>query len=88
MSTNSRTSEFFIYPKDIKGKYTGHSIAVLLRNGRMYSGESICSNQDQFEKAVGRELAYFRAWSEYERDAMARNEPVEAYINPYARGEE
>jgi hypothetical protein len=69
MSTNSRTDHFFIYPKDKNGKYLGVTICVVLRDGRMYHGEAICSKNDQFNKSVGRELSFERAIFEYNRDS-------------------
>lgn len=68
MSTNSRTDHFFVYPKDKQGNYLGVTICVLLRDGRMYHGEALCSENDQFNKNVGRRLSYDRAYNEYVRD--------------------
>lgn len=59
--TSSRASHFFIYPKDAKRKFTGHTYCVLLHNNKMFHGEALCSDKDQFNKEVGRKLAYERA---------------------------
>lgn len=85
MSKNSRTDHFFIYPKDKQGNYTGHVICVLLRNGRMYEGTALCSNEDQFIKNEGRILAFERASIAFENDATAKGELVELEVNPYIR---
>ncbi len=57
---------FFIYPKDKKGKKSGHSICIMLdkdKDGqpRVYYGISLCSLQDQFTYETGRKLALDRA---------------------------
>lgn len=58
---SNRTDHFFIYPKGTDGHPTGNTICVLLREGKMYHGEAICSDDDQFDKKIGREIAYDRA---------------------------
>ena len=65
MSKDSRTSHFYIYPKDKNGKHTGHTICVILREGRMFHGECLCSLNDQFNKETGRKLSLERAEAEY-----------------------
>jgi hypothetical protein len=58
---SNRTDHFFIYPKGTDGHPTGNAICVLLRDGKMYHGEAVCSDEDQFDKKIGREIAYQRA---------------------------
>lgn len=65
--TNHRSDHFFIYPKTKTGKNTGHTICVLLSEGKMYHGVAVCSETDQFTKAIGREIAYSRAKAECDR---------------------
>jgi hypothetical protein len=85
MTKNSRTDHFFIYPKDNRGKHTGHVICVLLRSGRMYEGTALCSKDDQFNKNEGRILAFERAAAAYVIDTMAKGEQPEPISNPYIR---
>jgi len=73
MSTNSRTDHFFIYPQDKNGKHLGVTICVVLRDGRMYHGEALCSENDQFNKKVGRELSFERAIFEYNKDSQYKD---------------
>ena len=61
VSKSSRTSHFFIYPKDSHRRPTGHTYCILLHNNKMFHGEALCSDKDQFNKEVGRKLAYERA---------------------------
>lgn len=42
-------------------KYRGSAAAIVLQDGRMYVGTSICSPQDQFVKKLGRIKAVGRA---------------------------
>ena len=62
---NSRTDHYFIYCKDYEKKYTGTTICVILREGLMFHGESFCSASDQFNKKIGRQIAYNRAIEAY-----------------------
>ena len=64
---SDRTDHFFIYPRDTKGNRTGHTICVLLREGKMFHGVALCSKKDSFEKVVGRELAHIRALEAYNK---------------------
>lgn len=59
--SNSRSTYYFIYPRDKTGKRTGQTIAVLVDNGRIFHGISTCSTEDTFCKATGRSLALERA---------------------------
>lgn len=58
---NSRTTHYFIYPRDKAGKRTGQTICILLHEGKMFHGISTCSEEDQFCKKTGREVALQRA---------------------------
>jgi hypothetical protein len=51
----------YIYPKDKFGKPSGHTICVIVKNDRIYTGEALCHSNDQFNKKEGRRLSYFRA---------------------------
>ena len=73
MSKNSRDDHFFIYPRTKEGQPTGHVYCVILREGQMFEGSSLCSPKDQFVKATGRKLAYERAMAEYERNKKYKN---------------
>ena len=73
MSKDSRTSHFFIYPKTKDKKHTGHTLCILLKEGKMYHGESLCSANDCFSKAIGRQISYERAMYEYERNKQERD---------------
>ena len=72
MSTNSRQDHFFIYPSDKDGNYYGMTICVILREGRMYHGEALCSKKDQFQKSVGRKLSLARAEEQYTKDKLSQ----------------
>lgn len=58
---SSRTSHYFIYPRNKDGKRTGQTICVLLHDGRIFHGISTCSKDDQFSRETGRDLAVKRA---------------------------
>lgn len=75
----SREDHFFIYPKDPKGKRTGHCICVVLRDGSMYEGTALCSVNDNFSRKEGRKLAFQRAIAAYEK--VSGNLSFE--VNPY-----
>ena len=62
---SNRTKEFYIYPKDRHGNRTGHVICVILRDGMMFEGTALCSENEQFCKAVGRNIAFNRATEAY-----------------------
>ena len=62
---STRTSQFFIYPRDCEGNLTKNVICVILREGKMYHGEATCSKKDNFSKKLGRELAFNRAIAAY-----------------------
>lgn len=72
---SSRTDHFFIYPKDKQGNRTGHTICVLLRNGMMFEGTSLCSKDEQFSRKVGRTIAYDRAIEAYKNWIFKCNKP-------------
>lgn len=57
----SRTSHYFIYPRNKEGKRTGQTVCVLLHDNRIFHGISTCSKDDQFCKDTGRNLALERA---------------------------
>jgi len=63
----NRHNAIFIYPQDKHGNRIGNTIAVVLRDGMMFFGEAVCSENDQFCKATGRELALQRAEERYKR---------------------
>ena len=63
---------FYIYPKDLKGNYTGHSICVIHDGERAYQGISLCSPEDNFDKKVGRQLSLSRAMEAYKRAKKPR----------------
>lgn len=58
---------YYIYPTDKNGNKTGHTICVLMKDGKIFHGTSLCSPNDQFQYARGREIAMERALSAYER---------------------
>lgn len=58
--------QYFIYPRDINGKRTGHTICVLIKDGKIFHGTALCSDTDQFSRKVGRELATERALRAFE----------------------
>lgn len=58
--------QYFIYPRDKSGKRTGHTICVLIKDGKIFHGTALCSGTDQFSRKVGRELATERALQAFE----------------------
>lgn len=60
-------SHYYIYPTDKNGNKTGHCICVLLKDNKIFHGSSLCSEEDQFNKSIGRELAEQRANEAYQR---------------------
>lgn len=63
----NRSDYYFIYPRNKNGKRTGHCICVLLRENKMFHGEALCSENDQFSKKQGRLLSFERAEAAYMR---------------------
>lgn len=63
----NRRETIFIYPKTKNGERTGHTIAVVIREGMMFYGEALCSKEDQFSRKEGRELALVRAEERYKK---------------------
>jgi hypothetical protein len=62
----ARRDCYYHYPKDKNGKYTGHTLCMLLKDGLIYHGEALCASEDHFTKSIGRKLAYERAIEAYE----------------------
>lgn len=61
-------SEFtFVYPKDKDGKRSGYTIAVLVKNKKIFTGVALCSTNDHFCKKTGQTIATERAGQAYER---------------------
>lgn len=58
---------YYIYPTDKNGNRTGHTICVLLKDGKIFHGTTLCSPEDQFEYKVGREKSKARAEEAYAR---------------------
>lgn len=66
MATTSRSDHYFMYVKDKNGnRITNHTICVMVRDGKIFHGVAICSEDDQFEYAKGREVAFQKALSSY-----------------------
>lgn len=61
----SRSDHYYIYPRTKNGERTGHTICVLVRDGMIFHGTSLCSKKDQFVLKTGRELAKERAEAAY-----------------------
>lgn len=74
--SGNRADHYFIYPRDKRGERTGHTICVILRDGNMFHGETLCSDGDQFSKKQGRLLSFDRAVASYKRYLLRLN-----YIN-------
>lgn len=60
-------SHYYIYPRDKRGVRTGHTICVLLKDGKIFHGTALCSIKDQFSRAEGRKRALERAEETYSR---------------------
>ena len=63
----NRKDHYFIYPRDMHGQRTGHTICIILREGCMFHGETLCGPSDQFSKKEGRLIAFNRAMEAYNR---------------------
>lgn len=63
----NRKDHYFVYIYDKNGKRTGHTICLLLRDGKMFHGESLCANTDQFNKKIGRQIAFNRAMEAFNK---------------------
>ena len=63
----NRKDHYFIYPRDKNGKRTGHTICIVLRDGCMFHGETLCGEKDQFSKKQGRLISFDRAQQAYMR---------------------
>lgn len=70
-------NEAYHYPKNINGSKTGSTLCVLVRDGRIFIGEAILSENDQFSKKTGRKIAKGRAEKSYER-YLAKKERLNA----------
>lgn len=62
-----KETEAYHYPKNSKGQKTGHTICILVVDGRLFVGEALCSSEDVFSKKVGRKIAKGRALKSVER---------------------
>jgi hypothetical protein len=71
---------YFHYPKDKRGQYTGHSICMMIRDGQIFHGEALCSDEDNFNKKIGRVLAQERAEAAYNKSAAAREYPKGSFL--------
>lgn len=60
-------TEAYHYPKDNKGKRTGSTICILIRDGHIFCGEAVCSPEDTFSRKVGRQIAKSRAETYHQR---------------------
>lgn len=58
---------YFIYPRDKRGKLTGHYICVMVHEGKIFHGMALCSVNDSFNKETGRKLAHERALKSIEK---------------------
>lgn len=63
----NRRELFYIYPRDKRGKRTGHTICIIQKEGKMFHGVTLCSPNDNFSKAEGRKRAQERALEAYQR---------------------
>lgn len=63
----SRKDHYYIYPVSKKNERTGHTICVLVRDGKIFHGITLCSKKDQFSYVKGRQLAKSRAIEAYNR---------------------
>ena len=63
----NRKNHYFIYPRDMHGVRTGHTLCIILRDGMMFHGETLCGPKDQFSKKEVRLIAFERAEAAYMR---------------------
>lgn len=62
----------YFYPKNKEGQRIGHSIAVLIVDGKPFVGFAQLSGLDRFNRKVGRQIAESRAREQYERYQKAK----------------
>ena len=61
-----RDDHYYIYVRDKNGnRITGHTICVLVREGKIFHGTALCSEKDQFCYDTGRKLALEKALKTY-----------------------
>jgi len=58
---------FYYYPRDKKNKRMGHSIAIILKENKVFFGYSHLSDKDKFNKKIGRQIAESRAREQIQR---------------------
>jgi len=63
---------YYFYPKDKEGKALGHSIAVVIKDGRPFVGFAQLSSKDTFDRKKGRAIAEGRAREQLKRFEEAR----------------
>jgi RNA 3'-terminal phosphate cyclase len=51
----------YYYPRDKYGKALGHSIAVIVKDNRVFFGFANLSKKDTFDRKIGRQIAESRA---------------------------
>lgn len=69
----NRDDHYYIYVRDKNGnRVTGHTICVLVRDGKIFHGTAICSDKDQFSYETGRKLALEKALGTYNRYEESR----------------
>ena len=64
----SRDDHYYIYVRDKNGnRVTGHTICVMVHDGKIFHGTALCSDSDQFSYEKGRELAKEKALASISR---------------------
>ncbi len=58
---------YYIYTRDKHGKLTGHTICVMMIDGKIFHGTAVCSEDDHFEYKKGRETSLARCQAAYQR---------------------
>ena len=74
--------QYYIYPKDKQGKRTGHCICVIVREGMVFHGISLCAEDDQFVFSVGRALALERAEAAYRGHQQRSHKTFVVSVSP------
>lgn len=58
---------FFKYPKDKFGKPLGLAVAIIVEDGKPFTGVAVTSKGDKFDRSIGRSIALNRAEEERRR---------------------
>lgn len=71
---------FYFYPTDKHGKKLGHSITIIIKDGKPFVGYAQLGKGDTFNKKIGRSIAEFRARQQLEKYDIIRKKITKTSI--------